>query len=106
MMESETIAEYNAKICDIANEAFALAEKYSETKLVTKVLRPLPERFAYKVTAIEEARDVSTMRLDELMGSLQTFEMNMKYNKKEKDITIQSKSKNLLGKKILKIMET
>ena len=30
------------------------------------------------------------MRLDELMGSPQTFEMNMKYNKKEKDIAFQA----------------
>ena len=37
MLESETIAEFNAKVCDIANEAFALGEKYSETKLVRKI---------------------------------------------------------------------
>ena len=53
MMEGDTIAEYNAKICDIANEALALGEKYSKTKLVTKVLGSLPKRFAYKVTVIE-----------------------------------------------------
>ena len=49
MMESETIAEYSTKICDIANKAFALGKKYSETNLVTKVLNSLPKRFAYKV---------------------------------------------------------
>lgn len=59
MIESETIVMYTTKICGIANEAFALGERYSETKLVTKVIRSLPERFAYKVTTIEEARDVS-----------------------------------------------
>ena len=69
-MQSETIAEYIAKICDIANEAFALGEKYSKIKLVTKVFRSLPKRFAYKVTTIEKAQDVSKMRLDELMHSL------------------------------------
>ena len=30
------------------------------------------------------------MRLDELMGSLQTFEMNMKYKKEEKGIALQA----------------
>ena len=63
-------------------------KKYSNTKLVRKTLRSLPERFAYKVTAIEEARDVSTMKLDELIGSLQTFELNLKQNKKEKCIAL------------------
>lgn len=91
MLESGTIADFNAKLCDIANEAFALGEKYSKTKLVRKTLRSLPKRFAYKVTAIEEARDVSTKRFDELIGSLQTFEMKLKQNKKEKSIALQAK---------------
>ena len=46
-------------------------------------------RFTYKVTAIEEARDVSIMTLDELMGSLQIFELNLKMNKKEKSISFE-----------------
>ena len=86
MMENETINDFNSKLCDIANEAFALGEKYSYTKLVRKTLRSLIERFAYKVIAIEEAHDVNIMKLDELMGSLQIFELNLKQNKKEKSI--------------------
>ena len=45
-------------------------KRYFDTKLVRKTLRSLPEWFAYKVTAIEEARDVNIMKLDELMRSL------------------------------------
>ncbi|GAA0174826.1 hypothetical protein LIER_28136 [Lithospermum erythrorhizon] len=47
----------------------------SNEKLVRKVLRTLPKRFAHKVTAIEEARDLSTMGFDELIGILTIFEM-------------------------------
>lgn len=36
MSENETIAEYNVRVLDIANESFALREKISETKLVKK----------------------------------------------------------------------
>ena len=36
MMENETISDFNSKLCDIANEAFALGEKYSNIKLVRK----------------------------------------------------------------------
>ena len=43
------------------------------------------------MTAIKKARDVSIVKLDELMGSLQTFELNMKMNKKEKRIAFQAK---------------
>ncbi|GMN59829.1 hypothetical protein TIFTF001_028927 [Ficus carica] len=52
MMEFETIVEYNAKICDIANEAFALGEKYSETKLMMNVLLSLAQRKAKEFNAI------------------------------------------------------
>ena len=61
MMENETISDFNSKLCDLANEAFALREKYLDIKLVRKTLRSLSERFAYKVAAIEEARDLNTM---------------------------------------------
>ena len=73
-MKNATINDFNSKLCDIANEAFVLGENYSDTKLVRKTLRSLPERFTQKVTIIEKARDVATMRLDELISSLQTFE--------------------------------
>ena len=97
MKEEESISDFNSKLCDIANEAFTLGEKYSEEKLVRKTLRSLPKRFAYKVTAIEEAKDVQNMKLDELMGSLRTFEMNLeeeKGDKKPKGIAFQAESRD------------
>ncbi|MCI94779.1 gag-pol polyprotein, partial [Trifolium medium] len=42
------------------------------------MLRSLPTKFDMKVTAMEEARDISSMKVDELVGSLQTFELAMK----------------------------
>ena len=96
MKEDESISQFNSRLCDIANEAFALGEKYSEEKLVRKTLRSLPKRFAYKVTAIEEAKDVQNMKLEELMGSLRTFEMNLdeeKGDKKSKGIAFQAENR-------------
>jgi hypothetical protein len=49
----------------------------SDEKLVRKILRSLPKRFDRKVTAIEEAQDIASMKVEELVGSLQTFEMNI-----------------------------
>ena len=95
MKEDESISDFNGRLCDIANEAFALGEKFSEEKLVRKTLRSLPKRFAYKVTAIEEAKDVRRMKLEELMGSLRTFEMNLEEEKgdqKSKGIALQVES--------------
>ena len=60
----------------------------SEEKLVRKILRSLPKRFAMKVTAIEEAQDICNMKVDELIGSLQTFEMGLCENVEKKNKSI------------------
>lgn len=61
MHEDKTIVEFNAKLCDIENEAHVLGEKFPEQKLARKLLRSLLERFSYKVTVIEDAKDITTM---------------------------------------------
>ncbi|CAM8977850.1 unnamed protein product [Rhodiola kirilowii] len=76
MKESETIAEYNTRVLELSNEASALGKPIDEERLASKVLRSLPSRFAMKVTAIEEMHDISKLKLDELMGSLRTYEIN------------------------------
>ncbi|XP_012850949.1 PREDICTED: uncharacterized protein LOC105970659 [Erythranthe guttata] len=84
MEENETITDFHAKLCDISNESYALGEPYSESKLVRKAMRSLPERFAYRIAAIEEVRDVDTLKLDELMGKLLAQELNHGENHREK----------------------
>ncbi|CAM8966100.1 unnamed protein product [Rhodiola kirilowii] len=48
MQEDETIADFNTRVLDISNEAFALGEQMFEEKLVRTVLRSLTKRFAMK----------------------------------------------------------
>src|ERR1044072_919146 len=88
MGEDQTIAEFHMQIRDIANTSFALGEKMSDEKLVRNILRSLPKRFCMKVTSIEEAQDISKMQVDELIESLQTFELtlNDRAGKKNKSI--------------------
>ncbi|CAM8940621.1 unnamed protein product [Rhodiola kirilowii] len=76
MKEEETIAEFNARILDLSNEAAALGKPIEEERMASKVLRSLPSRFAMKVTTIEEMHDISKLKLEDLMGSLRTYEMN------------------------------
>jgi len=47
----------------------------SDEKLVRKILRSLSKRFDMKVAVIEEAQDISSMQVDELIGPLQNFEL-------------------------------
>jgi len=88
MMEDESIQEYHLNILDIANPFVSLGKRISDEKLVRKILRSLPKKFDMKVTAIEEAQDMSCMKVDELIGSLQNFEIviNSIEEKKEKNI--------------------
>lgn len=66
MQDSKTIGEFYAKLCDVSNKEFALEEKSSEITVSS-----------IKVIDIEEAKDLEIMKIDELIRSLQTFEMNL-----------------------------
>ncbi|GAA0167276.1 hypothetical protein LIER_43786 [Lithospermum erythrorhizon] len=70
----------------------------SNEKLVRKVLRTLSKRFAHKVTVIEEAQDLTTMRIDELIGNLTTFEkmFESSYSNKNVGITLQARCEDKL----------
>src|ERR1044072_4801859 len=88
MVEEETIAEFHMRVRNMANTSCSLGEKMSNEKLVRKILRSLPKIFSMKVTAIEEAQDIASMQVDELIVSLQTFELtlNDKADKRNKSI--------------------
>ena len=93
MKDSETFDEFYAKLSDIVNSSFNLSEKIPESKVVGKILRALPDRFQPKVSAIEEAQDVDNLKLDHLVGNLQTYEAHRNFKKKQKDIAFSSAHK-------------
>ena len=70
MLKDESIQDYHLNILDITNAFESLGEKVSEVKLVRKILNSLSKRFDMKVNAIEEAHNISSMKVDELIGSL------------------------------------
>lgn len=77
MMEDESISDFNMRLCDIANNYSTLGENVSKEKLVRKILRYLPLKFDLKVTTIEEARDLRTLKVNECIGSRQIFEVSI-----------------------------
>ena len=77
MEKDETFDEFYAKLKDIVNSSFNLGECIIESKIIRKILRSLPERFHAKITAIEEAKDIDQIPLTELVGDLQTYEMEL-----------------------------
>ncbi|KAH1046690.1 hypothetical protein J1N35_037474, partial [Gossypium stocksii] len=64
--------------------------------------------FAIMLAKIEEAKDIITLRLDELIGSLKTFEMNLieaKWNKVKQIMAIKVQNTVVSNKKSIKTME-
>ena len=77
MQKDETILSYYEKLTILVNEAQGLGEPFSNARLVSKMLRSLPERFNVKISAIEEARDINSLEIGKLVSILTTFELNL-----------------------------
>jgi len=75
MDENEDIATYVLKVDEVSNDIRGLGEELDETLVLQKVLRSLPLRYDAKVSVIEKNRDLTKMTMDELHGSLTTYEM-------------------------------
>ncbi|CAI9757896.1 unnamed protein product [Fraxinus pennsylvanica] len=88
MKVNESFDKFYANLNDIVNSSFNLYERIPETKIVSKVLRSLPERFRLKVTVIEESKEVDAVKIEELVGSLQTYELTVSQSKKVKSISM------------------
>jgi hypothetical protein len=65
-----------------------LGKRVSDVKLIKKILKSLPERFKIKVTTIEESKDLDLMKIEELVGSLQTYEYSLPPVRKAKAIAL------------------
>jgi uncharacterized lipoprotein YehR (DUF1307 family) len=75
MNEKEDIATYILRVDEVVNAIRGLVEELDESLVVQKVLRSLLLKYHDKVSAIEETRDLTKMKMDELHGSLITYEM-------------------------------
>ena len=90
MSDDESFDEFYAKLNDIVNSAYNLGEIYDQPKIVRKLLRSLTENFRSKVTAITENKDVDSIPVDELVGSLQSYELDLPKTSKSKSMTLKS----------------
>ncbi|RVW95551.1 hypothetical protein CK203_039153 [Vitis vinifera] len=61
----------------IVNGLEALGKTYKESEKVMKILKSLPSKWHTKVTAIQEDKDLTKLPMEELIGSLMTYEINL-----------------------------
>ena len=77
MSDDESFDEFYVKLNDIVNSVYNLGEIYDQPKIVRKILRSLTEDFRPKVTAITESKDMDSIPVDELVKSLQFYELGL-----------------------------
>ena len=82
--------KFYAKLNDIVNFAYNLGEIYDQHKIVRKILRSLTEDFKPKVTTITESKNVDSILLNELGGSLQSYELDLPKTNKSKSMALKS----------------
>ena len=90
MSEDESFDSFYSKLNRVVVSKFNLGEKTKDSQIVRKILRSLPESFRAKVTAIEESKDLDDIKLQELIGSLQTYEMSLPTQWKSKSLALKT----------------
>ncbi|KAL6209674.1 hypothetical protein ACLB2K_020614 [Fragaria x ananassa] len=74
MRESECIQDYSSLVTEVVNQMRTLGEDLSDQKVVEKILISLTEKYDPIVGAIEESKDISSLSIEQLMGSLKSHE--------------------------------
>ena len=78
MRSNETIDGFHTRLLGVTNECFGLGVPFPENRIVQKFLRALPKSYRSKVTAIQEAHDLDTYKLEVLVNNLKAYEAELK----------------------------
>ena len=92
MSKDEPFDSFYSKLNEVVIGKFNLGEKTEDSKVVRKILRSLLESFRAKVTAIEESKDLDD-KIQELIGSLQTYELGLPSHKLSKFLLLKPSSR-------------
>ena len=88
--EDESFDSFYSKLNEVVVSKFNLGEKREDSKIVRKILRSLSESFHAKVTVIEESKDLDDIKVQELIGSLQTYELSLPNQRKSKSLILKT----------------
>jgi len=106
MKEDESIETMYSRFQTLVSGLQILKKSYVASDHVNKILRSLPAKWRPKVTAIEEAKDLNTLSVEDLISSLKCHEIGLNEQepiKKHKSIALKSRGKS---SKALKALES
>ncbi|KAK2452137.1 gag-protease polyprotein [Trifolium repens] len=94
MQEDESIDQMYGRFTIIINELNSLGKTYTTHETIRKLLRCLTKSWRHIVTAITESKDLSQMKLEDLIGSLKAHESILQEDKpvKKKMIALDSQT--------------
>ena len=95
MSEDESFDSFYSKLNEVVVRKFNVGEKMEDTKIVRKIFRSLPESFCAKVIAIEESKDLDDIKVQELIGSLRTYELLLPIQRKSKSLALKTINERL-----------
>ncbi|PNY02359.1 F-box protein [Trifolium pratense] len=75
MEEDQKVSDYFSKLLAIMNQMQTCGETITDQMVVEKVLRSLNPKFDFIVVAIEEEKDITTVKIKELQSSLEAQEI-------------------------------
>ena len=90
MGDDKAFDSFCGKLNEIVIAKLNLGEKIEDSKVVRKILRSLLESFRAKVTAIEESKYLDEIKIQELIGSLQTYELGLPSHKSSKSLALKT----------------
>ena len=88
--EDESFDSFYGKLNEVVISKFNWGEKTEYSKVVRKILRSLPESFHAKVTTIEESKDLDEIKVQELISSLQMYELSLPNQRKSKSLALKT----------------
>ncbi|KAH9688251.1 hypothetical protein KPL70_015081 [Citrus sinensis] len=77
MEQNENVYSMYTRFTDIVNTLRALGKTFSNNEKVKKIIRSLPKEWRQKRIAIEEAKDLNVLPIDDLIGSLISYEEDL-----------------------------
>lgn len=77
MKENESLNEYFNRLSELVNQMKSHGDTIDDHRIVDKILISLTEKFDPMVAVIEETKDLSTMSVQGLMGSLRSYEQRL-----------------------------
>ncbi|KAK2417002.1 hypothetical protein QL285_039350 [Trifolium repens] len=93
MKESETAKDYYTKIKELVSQMRSYGDNILDKRIVEKILISIPRKYDAIVTTIEQTKDLSSLSVTELIGSLEAYERLSRHDDNTTENVFQSKHK-------------